>query len=155
MSDCGSVLNMKTAPSVWFLTTLLGNYSMVLQLHCDCGGVWVGQRVWRCTSETEITKTPPGHWRETQYRSPADIYLFYSSLLGVFVLWNCLLFEAAILCHCSWPFLPISSNNFSLSDGPFGISKTTRVKAGQRTCVSFPSLTRWKTFGRKFACSVK
>lgn len=38
-----------------------------------------------------------------------------------------------------------------LSDGLCGISKTTRAKAGQRTCVSFPSLTQWKTFGRKFS----
>lgn len=41
MSDCGSVLNMKTVPSVWLLTTLLGNYSIMLQLHCDFGCVWV------------------------------------------------------------------------------------------------------------------
>merc|ERR1711976_878691 len=33
------------------------------------------------------------------------------------------------------------------TDGPCGISKTTRAKAGQRTCVSFPSLTQWRTFG--------
>lgn len=39
---------------------------------------------------------------------------------------------------------------FFHSDGPFGISKTTRAKAGQKTCVSFPSLTQWRTFGRKW-----
>lgn len=36
-------------------------------------------------------------------------------------------------------------------DGPCGISKMTRAKAGQRTCVSFLNLTQWKIFGRKFS----
>lgn len=39
------------------------------------------------------------------------------------------------------------SNTPCKTDGPCGISKTTRAKAGQRTCVSSPSLTQWKTFG--------
>lgn len=40
---------------------------------------------------------------------------------------------------------------FVFLDGPCGISKTTRAKAGQRTCVSFLNLTQWKIFGRKFS----
>lgn len=39
----------------------------------------------------------------------------------------------------------------SHSDGPCGISKTTRAKAGQKTCALFPSLTQWRTFGRKWS----
>lgn len=40
---------------------------------------------------------------------------------------------------------------FSHSDGLCGISKTTRAKAGQKTCALFPSLTQWRTSGRKWS----
>lgn len=70
MSDCGSVLNMKTVPSVWVLTTLLANYSMVLQLHLGC--VWAPRmavnlgrgRDFEGGLVRQITKTHPGHWGE-------------------------------------------------------------------------------------------
>lgn len=43
----------------------------------------------------------------------------------------------------------------SRADGPCGISKTTRAKAGQKTCALFPSLTQWRTFGRKWSLPIR
>lgn len=57
-------------------------------------------------------------------------------------------------------FVPVKKKDFhhiltivflSHSDGPCGISKMTRAKAGQKTCALFPSLTQWRTFGRKWS----